>query len=243
MKSIGSRVRIAHLAVALAGVCLHVQAAAGQLAQPRPEPPRSERSFCWQGRPMESCRSFLLAEGGAHTLLAGSRYRRIGFGYGNRGVTRKPHLTGHVNWEAGVMINRSPAHAVGATVLVGADANGLRLGAKGRYRRWMGREAALDLGAGVLAAQQSAPFEGADVNNPGNRHVWAGGLTGDAALGLTDWASLSVRGDLLLDAQGSPSHGVYAGLRLGTRPAAVASVAPLVLSMVIGLLYYGSGGG
>lgn len=242
MKSVWNRARIAHLAVALAGACLHVETAAGQMVQqPPPEPPRSERNFCWEGRPMESCRSFLLAEGGAHMLLAGSRYTRNEYDYRNRGGTRSPHLTGHVNWEVGVMMNRSPAHAVGATVLVGADANGLRLGAKGRYRRWMGRDAALDLGAGVLAAQQSAPFEGADVNKPGNRHVWAGGLTGDAALGLTDWVSLSVRGDLLLDAQGSPSHGVYAGLRLGTRPAAVASVAPFVLALGAFLLV-GPGG-
>lgn len=243
MRTRMNRTGLSYLAVALAGVCLHVETAAGQGTQPRPEPPRSERSFCWQGRPVESCRSFLLAEGGAHMLLAGSRYRRVGdrYDYDTPGVTRSPHLTGHVNLEVGIMVNRGPAHAVGATVLGGGDANGFRLGAKGRYRRWMGRDAALDLGAGVLVAQQSVPFQGADVNKPGNLHVVVAGLTGDAALGLTDWVSLSVRGDLMLDADGSPSHGVYGGLRLGTRPAAVATVAPFVLAL--GLLLVVGGGG
>lgn len=62
-----------------------------------------------------------------------------------------------------------------------------------------------------------------------------------AALGLTDWASRSVRGDLLLNAHGSPAHAVYGGLRLGTRPAAVATVAPFVLGLAA-LFLYGAGG-
>lgn len=232
------RAPLAALALTLAALCIHAEPAASQIVQPRAEP-RSDQQFCWQGRPIESCRTFLLAEGGAHMLLAGSRYTRNE--YGNRGTTRSAHLVGHVNWEIGVMANRGAAEAVGVAVLVGGDANGLRLGLKGRYRRWMGRDAALDIGAGVLATQRAAPFEGAEADRPGNRHVMAGGLTGDAALGLTDWASLSVRGDLVLDADGSLAHGVYGGLRLGTRPAAVATLAPLVLGLAA-VLVVGAGG-
>lgn len=235
-----TRAWLAALALSLTGVCTYSGTAAGQIGEHRPEPPRSDRDFCWEGRPLESCRTFLLAEGGMHVLLAGSRYTRNE--YNNRGTTRSAHLAGHLNWEIGVLVNRGAADAVGATVLVGGDPNGLRLGVKGRYRRWMGRHAALDLGAGVLAARRAAPFEGADADRPGNRHVVVGGLTGDAALGLTDWASLSVRGDLLLDGNGSPAHGVYGGLRLGTRPAAVATVAPVVLGLAA-LLFWGAGGG
>jgi hypothetical protein len=230
-------VRLA-LALTLAAACLHAETAAGQVEEPRSELPPSERAFCWQGRPVESCRSFLVAEGGAHLLLGGSRYARNEYNSGR--VTRSPHLAGHLNWEIGVLVNRGPAHAVGATVLVGADPNGLRVGVKGRYRRWMGRHTALDLGAGVLATRRAAPFEGAEADREGNRHVVVGGVTGDVALGLTDWASLSLRGDLLADADGSPAHAVYGGLRLGTRPAAVATVTPFILGLGA-LLLYGAG--
>lgn len=246
MKRWMNRTPLARLVLALSlalCACLPAQTAAGQIEQPRPEQPRpeqpSERRFCWQGRPLESCRSFLVAEGGVHLLLGGSRYTRND--YNNGGVTRSTHLAGHANWEIGIMVNRGPTHATGVTVLIGADPNGARLGVKGRYRRWMGRHTALDLGAGVLATRRAAPFEGADVDRPGNRHVVVGGLTGDAALGLTDWASLSLRGDLLMDADGSPAHGVYGGLRLGTRPAAVATVAPFILGAAA-VLIYGVGG-
>ncbi len=232
-----TRAPLAALALTLAA-CMHAEPAAGQIVQPRVEP-RSDQQFCWQGRPIESCRAFLVAEGGAHTLLVGSRYTRNN--YGNSGTTRSPHLVGHVNWEIGVLVNRGAVDAVGATVLVGGDANGLRLGLKGRYRRWLDRDAALDVGAGVIVAQRAAPFEGAAADRPGNRHVMAGGLTADAALGLTDWASASVRGDLVVDADGSLAHGIYGGVRLGTRPAAVVTVAPLVLALVAVLLVGGGG--
>lgn len=220
--------------LALTAALLPAGRAQGQVEQPRPA-----RDFCWAGRPAESCGSFLIAEGGAHLLLGGSRYTRNE--YNHRGVTRSRHLAGHLNWEIGVLVNRGPETAVGATVLVGADPNGLRLGVKGRYRRWMGRHAALDLGAGVMGGRRAAPFEGPDAGREGNRHVVVGGLTGDAALGLTDWASLSVRGDLVVDGDGTPAHGVYGGLRLGTRPAAVATVAPFVLGLAA-LLAFGAGG-
>lgn len=219
--------------LALVAALLPAATAQGQVQQPRPE-----RAFCREGRPAESCGSFLVAEGGAHLLLGGSRYTRNE--YNDRGTTRSPHLAGHLNWELGVMVNRGPAHAVGATVLVGGDPNGLRVGVKGRYRRWIGRHAALDLGAGVLGARRAAPFEGADAREPGNRHVVVAGLTGDAALGLTDWASLSVRADLVADADGALAHGVYGGLRLGTRPAATATVAPFIVGLAA-LLLYGAG--
>ena len=226
------------LVLALAAACLHPGAAEGQIEARRSRP---DRGFCGVGRPAESCGAFLVAEGGAHVLLGGSRYTRND--YNNGPGTRSAHLAGYFNWEIGVMVNRGPADAVGATVLAGADPNGLRVGLKGRYRRWMGRHAAVDVGAGLLAGRRAAPFEGEDAGEPGNRHEVVGGLTADAALGLTDWASLSVRGDLLLDRDGTPAHGVYGGLKLGTRPAMAATAAPLVLALVLGLVYATTGGG
>jgi len=101
---------VAGLALVLAGVDAspaQVQAAPG-------------KRFCWAGRPGPACRAFLLLEGAAYTPVAGSRYNREG--YGGQGDTRSMELTWYVAWEAGGMVNLAPAHAVGASVLVGADA-------------------------------------------------------------------------------------------------------------------------
>lgn len=218
------------LALALAAFALHAGTAQGQV-----QPPGEPRPFCVRGRPAESCRAFLVAAGSGHLLLGGSRYSRSG----NDGVTRSTHMAGHVSWELGAMVNRGPADAVGATVLAGADANGLRLGLKGRYRRWMAHGAALDLGAGVLGAHRAEPFPDASLR--GNRHVFAAGLTGDAALGLTEWVGVSVRGDLLYDPHGPPVTAVYGGLTLGTRPTVAATVAPILLGIAAVLLNGGVG--
>lgn len=211
--------------IVLAGAAL---LAAAPLPPPAAAQPRAERAFCWAGRPAESCRAFLVAEGNAYVLAAGSTYRR--YGYGHDEVTRERHLVGHVGWELGAMTNVGPRDAVGATLLVGGDANGVRVGLKGRYRRWMGRRAAMDVGAGVLHARRAEPFPQAERR--GNHAVAVTGLTGDVAVGLTDWASVSVRGDLLWDADGRPATGVYGGLKLGTRPAIAATVVPIAAALV-----------
>ncbi|HEX6368307.1 MAG TPA: hypothetical protein VF006_05210 [Longimicrobium sp.] len=220
------------LAAALACVVMHAPATPAQIeAEPSP------RGFCWTGRPAESCRTFLVAEGGAYTAVASTRYTRRGF---DRRVTRSMHLTGHAGWEVGMMRNVSPRDAVGAAVLAGGDANGERIALKGRYRRWTGRSSAMDVGAGVMFARRAEPHP--DPDTPGNLHVPVAGLTGDVSLGLTDWVGVSVRGDLLYDQDGRPATGVYGGLKLGTRPALVATALPLVLGMIAFVVFAGSGG-
>lgn len=220
-------------AAALACIAMHAPAAPAQI-----EPAPSPRGFCWTARPLESCRTFLVAEGGAYVALASTRYTRRGF---DREVTRSMHLTGHAGWEVGVMRNVSSRDAVGAAVLAGADANGERIAVKGRYRRWMSPGSAMDVGAGLMFARRAEPYP--DPDTPGNLHVPVTGLTADVALGLTDWAGVSVRGDLLVDEDGERATAVYGGVKLGTRPALVATVLPLVLGAIGFLVFAGSGGG
>jgi hypothetical protein len=228
------RIPIQHgVALALACVAMHAPAAPAQV-----EPEPSPRGFCWTARPLESCRTFFVAEAGAYTALASTRYTRRGF---DGRVTRSMHLTGHAGWEVGVMRNVSSRDAVGAAVLAGADANGERIALKGRYRRWMRGNSAADAGAGVMLARRAEPY--ADPRTPGNLHVPVAGLTGDVALGLTDWVGVSVRGDLLVDRDGEPASAVYGGVKLGTRPGIAATVLPLVLGVAAYLVFAGSGGG
>lgn len=207
--------------VALACLAFHAPAPA------QVEPSETPRAFCWAGRPAESCRTFLVAEASAHLLAVGTRYTRTGYDGVREG---KWHMVGHFGWEVGVMRNVDPRHAVGATVLVGADANGARVALKGRYREWMGRRAAMDVGAGLLVARRAEPF--ADPDRPGNQHVVVAGLTGDVALGFTDWASVSLRADLVTDAGGTPVVGVYPGFKLGTGPGLGATILPPLAILV-----------
>lgn len=215
-------------AVVLACVAASAAPASAQIQQ------RADADFCWRGRPAPACRAFLVAEGNLYAPFAGSRYTRQGY---EGGITRSLELTWYAAWEVGGMVNLDEDDAVGAVVLAGGDANGARMALKGRYRRWLGPAAALDLGAGVLRAGRSVPHE----DRPGNRHVTAVGLTGDAGLGFTEWASLGVRADVLFSAGGQgPATAYYGGVRLGTRPALAATAAPLVFA-AIAFLIVGSG--
>ncbi len=114
-----------------------------------------------------------------------------------------------------------------------------RIALKRRYRRWTSPRSALDVGAGLMFARRAEPH--GDADEPGNLHVPVAGLTGDVAMGLTDWAGVSVRGDLLFDQHGKPASGLYGGLKLGTRPGLVATALPFIAA-AIALLVVGSGG-
>jgi hypothetical protein len=167
------------------------------------------RRFCYVGRPLPSCEMMLVAQ----------------FSYYPR-IQRFSDLDAPYEWEAGVLVNRGPNHAIGGTLVVGLDGNGGRAAVKGRYRRWMGRHAALDASGGVaLARRDWAPT--VTTRN-------AVGLTGDVAVGLTDWASVGVRGDLLwshLDRE--PVGATYVTVRLGTVPGVVASLLGAVFAVVV----------
>jgi hypothetical protein len=93
------------------------------------------------------------------------------------------------------------------------DANGERLALKGRYRRWLTPRAAVDASAGALYARRAR----AEPDFAGNVHVPGAGVTGDVTVGLTDWAGVSVRADLLFDEDGR-SSALYGGLKLGPVP-------------------------
>lgn len=188
------------------------------------------------GRPAPACETFLIAEGNAYMPVAGSRYGRVSSTGGT--TTRSLELTWYVAWEVGGMVNLDAHNAAGASALVGGDANGVRWGVKGRYRYWIDEATAVDAGAGVLGAGRSV----ANVERPGNSHVPAVGLTGDLSVGVTDWASVGVRADVLFsDQHDDPATAWYLGTRLGTRPSLAVTAAPLLLAIVGYLVMLGTG--
>ena len=168
------------------------------------------RHFCRVGRPQPACERVLVAQFTYYPALQPSS------------ALESPY-----EWELGVLVNRGASQAMGATVVLGMDGNGFRAAAKGRYRRWMSRYAALDASGGVAYArrQQAASY----LHDP------AVGFTGDVAVGLSDWVSVGVRGDLMwshLDR--APATAGYGAVRLGTRPGIVAALIGLVLGGIAG---------
>ncbi len=124
------------------------------------------------------------------------------------------------------MVNRAPKSAVGATVLLGKDGIGNRVGLKGRYRWWLDQEGGtLDLSAGLLSAETAGSFPDFSPQ--------AMGLTADLSFGWRDFIATSVRGDLLRR-RDQTVNAVYGGLRLGSYPAVVGTAAAAI---VIGVFY------
>lgn len=170
------------------------------------------RRFCFFGRPVPACETVLVAQ----------------FTYYPR-VQRFSRLNPAYEWEFGALVNRGTTQALGATVVLGGDGNGIRTALKGRYRRWAGRYVALDASGGVAYARRDV----ADPSSPA--HEPALGVTGDVALGLTDWVSVGVRGDLMWSGMDrEPEAATYGAVRLGTLPGLIAGMAALAVVMAAG---------
>lgn len=183
--------------------CTLLLATAASAGAQEPEEPRR---FCKLGRPQPSCETMLVAV----------------FTYYPR-IQRFSDIDAPYEWEVGALVNRGPRQAVGATVVLGMDGNGFRTALKGRYRRWLGRYASVDAAGGLAFAHVDQPDPASFMTDR------ALGLTGDVAVGFTDWASVGVRGDVFwshLDR--APVAATYGGVRLGTRPGIILGVILLV---------------
>jgi hypothetical protein len=164
------------------------------------------REFCTVGRPQPSCEKVLVAQ-----FTWYPRIQRFG------------EVDSPIEWELGVLVNRGATQAIGATIVLGADGEGLRTALKGRYRRWIGRYMALDASGGLAYARRDPVDPASFTTDP------AFGLTGDLAVGLTDWISLGVRGDLLWSGLArEPARVTYGSVRLGTTPGIVAGLLALL---------------
>ena len=175
---------------------------------------------CFAAKPLPECRTFWLTEVG---------YYKRAFGYGVFPASplpdeRRPDLDSHGSWEVGLMSNRSPRTAVGATVLVGIGGSTSRLGLKGRYRRWIPERKFVEVSAGALRVATNTPYSAGRITGFG--------ITGDVSVGWRDWVALTARGDAVRGS-GHTAGAVYAGVRLGSYPAIVATAA---VAAYIGLI-------
>src|SRR5687767_6650484 len=213
------------LRAATAVVCILQLVAMSTVAEAQ-APPESE-SGCFVGKPMPRCKTFWLTELGYY-------HRAMGTGFIQEFETAsfdRPDLGNHYTLDIGFMSNRGPRTAIGGTVHLGADGSGVRIGLKGRHRRWIAGKGVMDVSAGVLRAGIRAPYP--ELNEA------AYGLTGDVALGWRDWAALTVRADVLRG-DGRTVSALYGGVRFGSYPAIVGTVAA---AAYLALLFaaYGAG--
>jgi hypothetical protein len=175
---------------------------------------------CFTARPLPECRIFWLTEVG---------YYKRAFGAGVFPASPLPgenrrDLASHGSWEVGLMSNRSPRTAVGGTVLVGIGGSTLRLGLKGRYRRWIPERKFVEVSAGALRVATSTPYS--------QGRSTGFGITGDVSVGWRDWIAATARADAV-HGSGHTAGAVFGGVRLGSYPAIVATAA---VAAFIGLL-------
>ena len=182
-------------------------------AQATPTAPEP-RSFCFRGRPAPTCSTFLITEVGAYRRVVGSvtRYSQRGNVGGPPNEFLSHDLENQLTFEIGAMKNRTTNTAVGATV-VASFGRGATVALKGRYRRWLSPQGiALDLGAGPILLGSAHSGDG--PNTPG--------LTADVALNASDYGAVVARVDVLRT-NGKTASAVYGGVRLGSKPAVVAT--------------------
>ena len=183
---------------------------------------------CFTASPLPECRTFWVTEVG---------YYKRAFGNGVFPASplpgeRRPDLDSHGSWEVGLMSNRSPRTAVGGTVLVGIGGSTLRLGLKGRYRRWIPERKFVEVSAGALRVATNTPYS--------QGRITGFGITGDVSVGWRDWVALTARADAVRGS-GHAASAVYGGVRLGSYPAIVATAAVAAYIGLVLVLLSGEG--
>jgi hypothetical protein len=127
--------------------------------------PDDSRGWCFRGRPLEACKAFWITEFSTALPL------------GNRRTLENTLFT----WELGAMANVTRRSALGGALFMSVDGwQGLRLGVRPRYRRWLSSTLTLDLAAGLYKEME---------RNSGLRP------TGQIALGVRDQLAITAQVD------------------------------------------------
>jgi hypothetical protein len=179
---------------------------------------RDTSAVCFNPSPLPRCRSFAVVE----VELMGLR-NRSPESYTTPGqLTYFSSLETHVSVELGWPRNLNDRSALGGTLVVGTmSGDGGRYCVKGRYRRWLDGQFAVDLEGGPLAVS------GGSGHSPFAR---------DGAFGATTGVEFAYRDLIALSANVDAVNGdraqsaVFLGLRAGSW------AAPMFAAGLIGLL-------
>ncbi len=127
------------------------------------------------------------------------------------------------------MVNIHHQSAVGGAFLLGPIESGERLGAEARYRRWLDRDNAVELSAGLIHMEVPRPTDPSQFRLV--EFTKATCLTASVALGSGDLIGVTGRTDVLRD-QGRTRVGSFVGVRLGSY-AAVAGTCILAVAALL----------
>ncbi len=189
---------------------------------------RTEPRLCYRGRPTPACTLFVLTEIGYYASSVGTSTTFTMPGSGGQGrpnySVKARDMGPQFTWALGMMANRGANSAIGATLLLGVGDGGPDVGLKGRYRRWLGDGGlAIDVGSGLFAGTLYTVDGMAD----------GAGITSDVALNAADYGALVMRFDVMR-ADNRTATALYAGVRLGSKPALGATGLLGVLVLMVG---------
>lgn len=196
---------------------LAASALGAQPAQPsaQAKPPPAAKRFCWQGRPLARCRTFVLLELTAHSHWFGSKIDPVVTRPGIGRSRDDDGLASHIVGDVGAMVNLGPRTAVGGTLSAGSvQAGGKPVGVFGatvRYRRWLTPSISADAGAGILRIPVGTVARSARENVP------RPALAGDVRLGFRDLLSVTARVVVASDGQGLSHHAIFVGAATGSK--------------------------
>ncbi len=103
--------------------------------------------LCFRGRPMPTCRSFFVIEGGGYTRLA------AGHNHLDRSL---------ISVDGGMMWNLSDRSALGLTLLIGSGM--ARMGFRARYRYWYKPRLSSDLSVGIVDYRDAGMVSDVSLN-------------------------------------------------------------------------------
>jgi hypothetical protein len=181
-----------------------------------PAPLQAPGILCLRGEPRPNCDEFAITEVSYAFAIASTSAPRSGTT--TPSDADRADFRQHVTVELGQMYNRSPLTALGYTGVLGVDNGRVRVGAKGRYRRWLTPDGpSLDISAGPVIAYLR--------NTDGPMLL----LSTDVSYNFYDYGALTARLEMG-QARGRTPTALYTGLRLGSKPA----IASLMLAMAVG---------
>ena len=176
------------------------------------------RLRCWRGQPAPACATFVITEIGAYRSMLSTSVAEPS-GSGSLNSNRSRAFTDRAAVEIGMMRNLGLSSALGATVSIGGDGHGLRIGARGRYRRWLSASGrSLDISSGIIAG--SLP-----------RTSLTAILSTDVALNLSDYGAL-VAGIDLAHTSGQPRAALFGGARLGSKPGLITTGLAMIIAAI-----------
>jgi hypothetical protein len=185
------------------------------------------RFTCWHPRSLASCRSWIVTEAAVEAPASSTTAGHLLVGGNGSGYVSADFET-RLAFTAGVMINRGPARAFGATIASTCSDFPGRVEA--RYRRWLDSTHGADLSAGLARGVVRGVYDPDELR--------ATGLTAAAGISGT-YIGADVRLDLLRASSGRTARGLYVGVRTGARAAPIVSAAGFAAMIAVFALLVG----